>query len=326
MRATRTERALLVAALVALAVVLAAGSPQAGEADSATFFAEGRKLRLDGRCAEAVVRFQHALEAWPEGLGALRNIAECEVELGRYASARRSWWELRARVLKSGDDKYKGWADHAKEQHDKLAPLVGKLVIEVEGPGAAQADVWIDGEAIDAKLFGTDLERDVGQHRVEAREGGKVIVSRDVALEEGGRRVVKLDLPATVRPPPPPPGWNERPSDTGPRPLVVAGVVSLVVGGLGAAGTIAAVVVRQGALADLESTCPAYASAPCGPEAADPSDRGKTASLLVNVFGGITAAGVALGTTLLVVDLVDEGGGATALEIGPAGATLRVRF
>ena len=112
------------AALSFAAVLLVAGPARADNQDSETFFAQGRQLRQAGDCLAAITAFRRALEIKPEGLGALRNVADCEELLGQFASARNDWWNLRRAVLQSNDPKYKGWDTDAEAAYAELASKV----------------------------------------------------------------------------------------------------------------------------------------------------------------------------------------------------------
>src|SRR6185436_11743436 len=103
------------------------------EEDSKTFFAQGRQLRAAGNCPDAIVAFRRALEAFPQGLGALRNIAECEEQLGQFASARNDWWSLRRAVLQSNELRYESWEKDAEQGYARLATKVAKITIRIHG-------------------------------------------------------------------------------------------------------------------------------------------------------------------------------------------------
>jgi hypothetical protein len=91
---------------------------------------------------------------------------------------------------------------------------------------------------------------------------------------------------------------------------------------------------RQGALSSVEDSCPNHED--CGLDAQQFSSadadraRGETASLMVNVFAGLTAAGVGTGITLLVLGSRDGGAPKSGVQIAPSpnGAMARgvVRF
>ena len=294
--ARRFERRRVSWARVALLCALVAGAPaaaSAGEDDSRTFFARGRELRQAGRCDEATKAFRRALELFPEGLGALLNIAECEEQLGRLASARRDYWDLRRAVLQSGEPKYEGWDKNALAAYERLGPRVPRLTVRLRGASDG-AHVTLDGVPLDPRLLGEVLERDLGVHVVEASNAGAPSVKEQVTLGEGDRREIVLTLPA----PAPDRGRPSGGASDG-RGLRIAGVTTLVVGGVALAGAVVSAIVRQGALADLEAACPAYRDRPCPAAAQSPKDRGDTASLLVNVLGATAiGAGVAGGVML----------------------------
>jgi hypothetical protein len=291
-------------ALVALAALLVAGSAAAGEDESKSFFAEGRKLREAGKCAEAIDAFRRALEAWPEGLGSLRNIAECQEALGQYASARRSFWDLRRGALQSDEAKYDGWEDTADAAYARLEPLVPRLTLHVLGADVTKVRVRLDGEDLTRKMLGVPLERDVGLHRVEVWHEGKLLEKREVQLDASQAEVVSIEVTLPRKATPreqPPPG---EPSMA----LAAAGWATLGIGVVGLGGAIAAAVVREGALSDLEA-CPTFdASAPstCPPEFEEARDRGETATTLFNVLGVVAIVGIGAGVPMVVVGMLDD--------------------
>jgi hypothetical protein len=77
-----------------LASSLAAPGVRADPLDAKDMFAQARGLPLQGQCARSLPLFRRAYAMYPAGLGSLRNIAECEEELGHFASARRAWLDL----------------------------------------------------------------------------------------------------------------------------------------------------------------------------------------------------------------------------------------
>ncbi|MBI4702868.1 MAG: tetratricopeptide repeat protein [Deltaproteobacteria bacterium] len=323
---------LVAAAAAGLVVCLACAVARAGEDDAKTFFAEGRRLRQSGQCEAAVAQFQRALEAYPQGLGALRNIAECQQELGRYAAARRAWWDLRRAVLQSGEARYVGWDQDAERAYGQLAGKVARLVVRVVGPGAAGARLVLDGEPVAPALLGAELERDPGVHQLELRGAGTAVQVQAVPLHEAERLLVTLHAAAAGKAgsdarggaaEPPPAGHSWR----------TGGYVALGLGGAGLVGLVASLAVRQNALGDLEEVCPSYDTAVCSPAANEPVSRGQTASMLVNVFGVVAGAGAAAGATLLAVDALSGPVGSASvarltLQGGPTsgGVTLGIRF
>lgn len=304
-----------VALVSALALTSLPRLAWAGEQDAKTLFAEGRRHREAGDCKPAISAFERALKAWPEGLGALRNIAECQEQLDQYASARRSWWDLRREVLKSQQKKYDGWAEHAESKYAELGPTVPRLVIRLEGARPDDVRVAIDGTTIAPELVATELERDVGVHRVEVFAGGKSIAFRSITLAAGAHETVTLAVHVD-----PAPIEDEEPAEDDPpaEGLATAGYVSLGIGGLGVVGAIVSFAVRQSALSELEDACPNYAAGDVCPSSVTAVvDRGDTASLLVNVFGAVGIAGVGVGAALLVADAFGGPEETTGLVLTP---------
>lgn len=297
-----------VARAVSVAVLLLTfpQAAHAGETESKTFFARGRELRLGGNCKDAIDEFRKALDAYPEGLGSLRNIAECEEELKRPASARRSWWALRVAVLESQSDKYLGWDKDAEEAFARLAPSVATVTIRVKN--AVDPRVVLNGRPLTPSLLGTALEQDVGELLVVLEDGGAVPTTKKLTLEAGQKYEVELVAnprpidkdPKKITPPVVTPPPND-----GPSPLVISGGVALGLAGLAAGGLIGSVVIREDALGEVEDQCPNYESgAACPGTLRETADRGETAATLVNAFaigGGIAAAA---GVGLLVAGLV----------------------
>jgi hypothetical protein len=290
----------LVSGALVLSLLPAAAS--AGEAESRTLFAEGRQLREQGKCREAILAFKKSLETYPEGLGAMRNIAECEEELGRFASARRTWRDLGLAVVRSGEARYEGWERHADEARARLEPRVPKLTVTLRGEGR----VLINGLPFDPRLFGTELEQDVGRVELVLEDTGAVPQTRSFVLEEGQRHRVDLEArPAAAKgaaPTKPPPARGPTGAEEGPSGLMIGGIVSMAVGGASLAGMGVALGFYEAALSDVESACPDYESAPCRVDVTDSVDSGQAASTAVNVLAVAGGVGLATGVVLLVVD------------------------
>lgn len=300
------------AVLVFAAVLLAAGPAHAENQDAETFFAQGRQLRQSGDCVAAIVSFRRALEIKPEGIGALRNVAECEVLLGQFASARNDWWNLRRAVLQSNNPSYEGWDKEAEAAYAKLGSKVARLTVRVTGDSLDRARVTVDGKPLDPRLFGVELERDLGLHTIEAAYGGAAAVVEKRALVAGSNETVTLVIPAPkstdkplepqskgATPPITPPSTIVPQGNTG---LRRAGIAALGVGGLGVVGVVVASVIRGSALSVVEGACKVPgAGCTASQDVADAYSRGKTFSLLANVFGGVGIAGIGAGVAMILV-------------------------
>ena len=314
--------------LLIVASLLGAGVASAGEEDARTFFAEGRRLRLAGECRSAIVAFERARAAYPEGLGSRRNIAECQEELGAFASARRNWWELRREVLASGEARYDGWVEDAEAAHQRLADKVAKVAIQVVGEGAAGATIRVDGEVIEPSLRGVDLERDPGIHEASAEVDGREVASGRLRVESGERKVITLRVPGAVLqneggPPAPKPRPPDA-ADDGMSGTMAGAITAFSISGASLVGFGVALGFRQQALDELTSICPNHETIACAPAADEVASRGHRAAIAVNALAPLAAVGAAVGIALLVLDLSDDD--RVGLQLSPTGAALTGRF
>ena len=314
-------------ALLSYHAVAYAGSDD----DAKDLFARGRELRLKGDCAAAVPLFQKAFRLLPSGLGSLRNAAECEEGLGRWASSHRDWLELHRALLVNKDKKYDTWLDDAKAAVARLAPKVPHLKVEIatadktlDPKELGALKVTLDSEPLDPTLVGTTLDRDPGKHKVRV-EGGVAPVEREVELvasdDKTVRVVIELEKPKPPEPPSEPPKPKEPPGTKGvppkeePKPnpdtkpgidedvgktrtMRTFGFVAIGVGGASAIAAVVSLVVRSSALDEVDGSCPSHVH--CAPSVQAAVDRGQTASALVNVFavGTLLFTGIGVGLVL----------------------------
>jgi hypothetical protein len=317
--------------------------------DAKDLFDRGRALRVHGDCASAVPLFRKAFDVYPEGLGSLRNLAECEESLGRFASARRAWLDLGRALLANTAPKYQDWAQDAEQAAARLAPKVATLIVDlriVAPPGetasAQDVEVKVNGEPLAASLVGTPLERDPATYVV--RAGGrrvKTAQEQTVELSPGqGKRVV-VDVVVSAESPT---GLGNSVAEAPLRPRASTGeatrrTAAWAALGVGAAGLIGAgisAVFRSSALDDqktLVRSTPACnfgsdGNAMCT-DAVPPgtrtqldsaTSRGNTAATFVNVFVVVGAAGLASGLVLLAIR-PSASTPRTALVLSPTGVS-----
>jgi hypothetical protein len=297
------------------------------ESDAKDLFARGRELRARGDCGGASPLFAKAWRIYPAGLGNLRNHAECEEQLGRFASARRAWLDLKRALLTAPNDaKYEGWDKDAEDAAARLKPKVAVVTVDVtvrtpdsEGPANEKSgiELLVNGEPVPPNLVGTPLERDPGTYtiRVQAPDAPQP-VEQAVTLAAGDDKHVALRIVRT-------PQTRERDLGEGPREGAGSaqrtfGWIAIGVGGAALVGSGITFLLREGAKGDLETacgadfenTCPASKQA----ERDDAVSRGQTMSTLSPIFLGVGVLGVGAGIALLV----------TAPKGGTSSAGLRV--
>jgi len=307
--------ALAVAALGAFTPCVAHADPVS---DAKDLFTRGREMRAKGDCAGAVPLFRKAIDLYPEGLGSVRNLAECEEQLGHYASARRAWLDLKRALLTTDDKKYEGWSQDAEAAAARLAPKLATLTVDVsyatpDGQAALSKGVTVtlDGETLAPALVGTPLERDPGHHVVRAA-GDRVQEPQQNAVDlvAGDNKHVALRVvvkPPTSLPEPPPGnamGPIEHPVEGGAEENTGSArkTVAWVAIGVGAASLVGAGVslgVRQAALSDAQNACGNTSLTNCPPSVHDDVSRGQTASTMFTVLGIVGVVGLTTGIVLL---------------------------
>jgi hypothetical protein len=302
-----------------------AGSARADPPPGATdLFAQGRQLRLQGECTAAEAVFRRALEVYPAGLGSLRNIAECQEATGRYASALKTWLDLKRALSEYASPRYEGWQQDADSAADRLRAKESNLVIDLYGvgsPGARGADVTVNGELIDNSRLGAPIEIDPGpcfvrvvavdgrvlEQRVALAPGQSVRVSFNMAIPTERVSPLTSPAPAAAR-------WN--PS--------TAGWVAIGIGSASLVGAGVSFAFYLSAHDTLERRCPNYQTMPCDPSLRPEVSQGRTASTLVNVLTTAGLVGVVGGAVLVAV--LTPHSSSTALAVSPTGVWVTQAF
>ena len=313
-----TSRLLLGTSLL-VGLVAYEGRAQAGETESDSLFAEGRELRSAGKCEEAILKFRKALETFPEGLGALRNIAECETELGKFASARRDWADLKVAVLQSNQPKYlnppngaQGLDKDAEQAQAQLAQRVAKVTIKVNGERPEGMSITVNGKPFDLGLIGIELEEDDGPLTVEIQYGASQPLRQNIEVKEKARETIEMTIPAGAAEAAKKKHGPPETSNAGPA-MRIGGGIALAVAGLGAIGAAASAGIRQAALSDIKKTCPTLLK--CNPSLQSDYDRGKAANTAMIATAITAGVGLAVGIPLIVASPKSHPSDA-ALDVG----------
>jgi hypothetical protein len=185
------------------------------------------------------------------------NIARCEESLKKTGAALADF-ETAEREA-SADPKTDDVAKLAHDRAAELRPRVPRLQITTPLPPASGLEVTLDGAKLALTTLGVPLPVDPGPHVVGATAPGRAPFHASVTLSEGDSRTVPVALtPNEVRPP----------SDaTIPQPFPLAeaaptssrrtwGAVTLVSGGVLAAGSLAFLLVHNGAVSSVKDDCP----------------------------------------------------------------------
>ena len=290
------------------------------ESDAKDLFGRGRQLRASGDCAGALTLFHKSHELFPAALGSLRNAAECEEAVGRWATARRSWLDLKRAAMLSNDARYAGWDAEADAAAQRLASRVSHLTVDVStgGHDAVGLEVTVNGEALRPALVGTVLDRDPGQYVVRAHVGAGATAEQKVDLVTGESRVDAARRRAAGGAAPP------QPKDSSGSSWTPAGWVTVSVGLAALVGMGVAIGVRQDALGTLSAQCPSYVA--CSTSLESVVTRGQTASTAATVLAvaGGTLAGA--GIIMLVVGASSAHHDRVGLVVSPFGVSVLGSF
>ena len=297
-------RRLSVGAAIALAALGAAPNARAdAESDAKDLFQRARDLRSNNDCAGAVPLFRKAYKVYPSGLGSLRNVAECEEQIGHFASSRRAWLDIkRALITLAEDPKYAGWDKDAQDAATRLQPKIATVFVDVivkspkgEGPANDKSGVelLVNGESLGTTLVGTPLERDPGSYRVRVQAQYAQPVEQEVALVAGDTKHITLRLLQT------PPEAPASEVDTGKGKRTI-GWVLVGVGGAALIGSGITALLRSGAKSDFDTACPNASTGTCPETAHDAYDRGHLMSTLTNVFLPVGLVSAAAGVGLVI--------------------------
>jgi hypothetical protein len=306
----RARRAALAAALL---LDLAARDGRAADEEAAdTLFQEGRALLEEGRCAEAIPKFVTSERLDPGG-GTLLNLAFCEEQLGRTASAWRHYGEAANAALAAGETERERIA---RSRAAALEPNVPKLTISVAAP-VPELEVRLDGAPLPRASLGSPLPVDPGAHVVEARIPSSQPWSAHVEVDLQRQPVILVpELQPTASPTPPP----RRDTPNGPAPerwraptIVALGTAGLVGLGLDVAFVVAAEARYRGSQSPSVCTAANHCTA-----------QGQETRSVARTYGDVaTVTGVAGGALLAAAAIVwlttpkATHHASTALALGP---------
>lgn len=331
MKPTRSPHLAALAVGLAMTCIapLATASPASEAKD---LFARARDLRATNQCESASPLFEKAWRLYPEGLGSLRNLAECEEQLGHFASSRRAWLDLkRALVAAPHDPKYAGWENDAERAAQRLRSNVATFIVDVyvtTPTGEALADetsgveLFVDGESLGTLRVGTPIERDPGTYEIRLVTPDGLAVEQTVAIGAGDNPHTSIRLTAAHPSSPkrlvdaaalPAPDRTDHPTRR------TIGYAAFGVGAGALVGSLVTFLVRNAAESDVDAVCPSHVNCP---ESVRPSlERGTTMSTLTSVLLPVGLAGTLGGAALVLTSTSSSkkpSTTATEVRISPA--------
>jgi hypothetical protein len=187
-------RSLAVVAIVLVSYGFAAAEEDPGKADA--IFAEAQKLKEAGKAAEACKMYDEALKYNHNAVGTLLNVALCNEEGGKYATAVKHYRQARDLAREHN------LAEHRTAAEEKLAvvsPLVARIAIAF-AEQAPNMKLVIDETIIPLDKT-DDIVLDPGSHHVVVTAPGRVPYETTVVVEKSAAKAIavpKLGYPVTV--------------------------------------------------------------------------------------------------------------------------------
>jgi hypothetical protein len=231
------RRCLAWASVATVCVVGSVAPAHAQDSDpAADLFRQGRDAITAKDFTLACAKFAESqrLEA---RVGTLINLALCEEELSRLASARQYWEEATALGRATSDSR----VGYAAERFAAIDRRVPRLVVRIAGGAPPGTVVHRDDVELGSESLGTPLPLDPGKHTIVAvaphhADGTAVVVelaegdSKDIEVTPGPSLPEPLPPPTTTAVAPPPP------EGSGNRSLMWYGAVATGGLGIGALG------------------------------------------------------------------------------------------
>ena len=158
-----------------LALLLALTATATAEPTADEYFKHGRELLKSHKYADACAQFEHSQQLDP-AIGTLYNIAQCDAEIGKLATALAAYRDVIAHD--TNVTRRKAATAAAK----KLEPHVPRLIVKAD----AGVDLALDGAKIAADAA---TPVDLGKHEITAQQTNHQEFHKTVAISDEGQTV-----------------------------------------------------------------------------------------------------------------------------------------
>ncbi|MFZ5890206.1 MAG: tetratricopeptide repeat protein [Myxococcota bacterium] len=188
---------------VSLALVLSllsAAAPAAAQTDEQR--AAARALATEGATAFNEGRFKDAADLFGRAESLVHApphllfLARSYAKLGQFVRARETYIKItKEQIAPNSPQAFRDAQNSAQDELRAVEPKIAKLTIQITNAQDAQnLTVTVDGNPVPPVLIGVPQPVDPGEHRVEAVATGKRARAQMVALRDGERGAVTLQL------------------------------------------------------------------------------------------------------------------------------------
>lgn len=161
-------------------------------ADAERLFAEGQELKEQGKPEQACVKFRLALEKNRNAVGTILNVALCDENAGRIASAHKLFSEAADRAREQNLEEHRKAAEEHKE---KLGPHVPRLSITFTEQ-VRDMRLVVDDQIVDVN-DAKDIEIDPGTRTIVVTAPGRVAYKTTITFHPDENGVVTIPKLAT---------------------------------------------------------------------------------------------------------------------------------
>lgn len=230
-------------------------------------FSDGVRLMKAGQCEQALPSFRES-QALEPASGTLLNIAYCEAQLGKTASA---WFAYRKALALAESSSRAQHERIARQEIEKLEPELPYLSVQLERNSASIVRVELDGHELESAVWAVETPVDPGSHTLRVFSHGNLKWENTFTITPRERRTLSVPSSALVDAAPepgsrapahvaaPPSNAAEHAPTARASRSTAATVVTLTTAGVGAIGFVAASVLFVGARHDYDDVsgdCP----------------------------------------------------------------------
>ncbi|MFZ5892490.1 MAG: hypothetical protein ACOY0T_15630 [Myxococcota bacterium] len=349
----RRSRVVLSALLLACAgtvttSVRAQEDPSAAETAAARALAvDGLKLAKAGQCREAVEKLERA-EKLRHSPIVLARLGECYVSIGKLVQGTEALRKfLREPLPPDANATLKEAYERAQVVIQETKGNIAGLTIAISGADRSKVTLTVDGVEVPSTLIGVEMPVDPGEHVIEASGAAYLKSSARAKLAPGEKQSISIELkpdpeaakqkaeePArtgvasTLPEPNETRAPNQQVDMTTATPPASSGsskALAYVSYGVGALGIGAGILFGRSAMQDkdqLEAQCPGKV---CPPDQEDRLNSARTKGVVSTIGFGVGAAGVVLGTVLLVTSSGSSSSSSAQANKSPTALRLRPR-
>jgi hypothetical protein len=245
-----------IAAITASAPTALAQSPEELK-QARELFQEAYKDEQEKRFDQALEKFKRVAKV-RESAAVRYRIASVLESLNRLREARDAFRALAASKPTLPNNEHEV-ADAAAAKALEIDKRIPHVIVKLDPSWPPDTRVTVDGGIVPANPGPRGVEVDPGEHVVGAMSPKTGPAESSVTVAAGGEVTVNL-LPPNVGgggPPPPPAGQGEQKTDGGGSSTAkTIGYVAIATGGVLFIGGVAMLLVREGKVSDIETTCP----------------------------------------------------------------------